>query len=105
MKFSRLKKASDYKVQKWLEKQLELTSDQKRNMSEREIVRFSKFEFYERKQEKKVSPLWRISILAFPIFWLILFIGLPFTMIITGKWGYGDKLYKFYNDWLSLLGL
>jgi hypothetical protein len=105
MKFSRLKKASDCKVEEWLVKQLQLNNCQQRLLREREIVRFSKFEFYERKQEKKVSPLWRISILVFPIFWLILITGLPFTMIITGKWGYGDKLYKFYNNWINRLGL
>lgn len=105
MKLHRLQKAPDYKVQQWLEKELELTTYQKSKIYNREIIRFAPFDFYEPRQKEKTSALWRFTILLYLIYWVILFSGLPFTFLITGKWGYGRKLYDFHSKWMNKLNL
>lgn len=106
MNLSRLKKASDYKVTEWLEEELKLTPYQKQKIYDKELIRFSPFYFYEIKQKEKISFLWRLTILLFPIYYLIMLIGLPINMIITGKWGYSqDFLEKFHYSWLNKLKL
>ena len=66
--FSQLKKAPEYKVQEWLEKKLELTNYQKSKLYNEEIIRFSPFYFYERKQKEKISILWRFTLIFFPFY-------------------------------------
>lgn len=106
MNFSNLKKASDFDVKKWLEEELKLTPYQKDLIYKNELVRFAPFYFYETKQKEKISFLWRLTILLFPIYYLVALIGLPINMIITGKWGYGqDFLEKFHYSWLNKLKL
>lgn len=105
MKLHRLQKTSDYKVREWLEKELELTPYQKSKIYNREIIRFAPFDFYEPRQKEKVSVLWRFTMIPYLIYLAVLFIGLPFTFLITGKWGYGDKLYDFHSKWMSKLNI
>lgn len=106
MKLTRLKPASDYEVINWLEKELELTPYQKGKMRDREIVRFSPFEFYKSRGKEKVSVLWRLTIIIFPFYWLIFLVGLPFRFLFTGKWGYGQKFFdNFHAVWIRKLDL
>ena len=44
-KLHRYKEAENYEVEKWLEKELDLTPYQKSKLKSDEIVRFSKFTF------------------------------------------------------------
>jgi hypothetical protein len=106
MRLSNLKRASDYDVEKWLTEELNLTPYQKEKMRDRELIRFTPFDFYEDKQKEKISPLWRITIFFFPIYLILLYIGLPFTMLFTGKWGYGRNFIdNFHNVWTYKLKL
>lgn len=106
MKLSRLKIASYYDVEKWLEKSLELTPYQKQKLHNEEIVRFSRFYFYEHKKENKVSVLWRLTIFFYLVYIILLVCFLPIKWLFTGKWGYGDSfLYKFHYKWVHKLNL
>lgn len=104
MKLHQLQRTSDYKVREWMVKELELTPYQKNKLYQHETIRFAPFYFYERRQKEKVSILWRFTIMPFLICTLILFIGLPFTFLVTGKWGYSQKVYdNFYGKWMHKL--
>jgi hypothetical protein len=106
MNLSNLKRASDHDVEQWLEKRLALTPYQKDKLHQEEIVRFSRFHFYERRDKENVSFLWRFTVVFFPICWLLLFCLLPINMIITGKWGYGRWIMdSFFSKWKNKLNL
>lgn len=106
MNLSNLKKASDYSVEEWLTKSLDLTPYQRSKMRTSEMVRFSNFYFYEEKQKEKVSFLWRFTIIFWPIYFILLCIGYPFTMVFTGKWGYGRGFVdNFHSKWANKLKL
>lgn len=100
MKFRDLKESSNYDVQKWLEEKLELTPKQKRIFREEEILRWSKFKFYERDIYVK-SFWWRLTILPFGILFLILIIMLPFNFLFTGNWNYR---FKWIANWADKIG-
>jgi hypothetical protein len=101
MKISYLERASDYEVRQWLEKELDLTPYQKQKLYDKEIIRFSPFYFYRDSKNKKSSILWRLTILVFPIYYLLAFCFLPINFIFTGKWGYGrDFIDKFHSVWV-----
>lgn len=103
--FSRLEQASNYEVEKWLdEKIVGLTDYQKKRISDDEIVRFSDFEFYKQTVFKPVSILWRLTMPFFFLLWILLFIGLPFSFLVIGEWGYNQKFIdKFYARWMRKL--
>jgi hypothetical protein len=106
MKLHNLKEASNYEVENWLVKNLKLTKDQERDLRNYEFVRISPFYFYKKKE--KVDNIWfRLTLLFFPIIWILLFITLPVNFIITGKWGYNDKniLIRLIHDWMQKLRL
>lgn len=104
MNFSNLEEARDYEVEEWLIKKLNLTAYQQSELRNHEFVRFSDFYFFKRK--KQVKNLWlRLTIILFPIVWLLLFISLPITFIITGKWGYDDNKVKWFKNWAYLLNI
>jgi hypothetical protein len=106
MKISHLERASDYEVHRWLEKELDLTPYQKEKLYNSEIVRFSNLYFYRIPKKEKVSILWRLTILVFPIYYLLAFCFLPINFIFKGKWGYGrDFIDKFHSVWVRKIGL
>lgn len=107
MNFSNLKPARDYEVEKWLKKSFNLTEYQKSKLFEDGIVRLAPFKFYKQRGEEKTTPLWRLTIFFFPIFWVILFIGLPVVFMIKGRWGYNDRfaLIRFHQFWCRKLNL
>ena len=59
-KLHRYKEAENYEVEKWLEKELELTPYQKSKLNSEEIVRFSKFTFLVQRNIKKPNLFWRL---------------------------------------------
>lgn len=104
MYLSKLKKASTIDVEKWLETELNLTPYQKEKMQNDELIRFAPFEFYEDRQKENISFLWRLTICFIPFYFLALYAFLPIKMIITGKWGYGQKFIDgFHNIWMNKL--
>lgn len=106
MKLTNLKPASDYEVQKWLEKSLELTPYQKERLRDRELIRLSPFYFYERRETKKISILFRLTIFLVPVYLLLLLIALPVYWVFSNQWGFGQKYYdNFHAKWLHKLGL
>jgi hypothetical protein len=107
MKLTNLQKAADYEVNAWLEEIIpEITDYQKQRIRERELVRFSKFEFYKRRPQEKITFLWRLTFFLLPIYFILLFLGLPIKMLITGKWTYGQKFFdNFHTKWMHKLKL
>ncbi len=106
MKLSRLERAPDYDVVKWLDKKLNLTAYQKDKLSQEEIMRWSPFYFYKLPERKKVSILWRLTLPIFPIYLLLVVIFNPIKWMFTGKWGYGRNFIdNFHNKWVRKLGL
>jgi hypothetical protein len=104
--FSRLTKASDYEVSDWIKKEFELSNQQIYRAYDRESVRFSNLEFYKRKQKENSSLLWRLTLPLFGLYWVLLFIGLPISFIITGEWGYNQKfLDNFHYRWCEKLNV
>lgn len=105
MKLHNLKKVSDYEVQNWLEKSIpELTAYQKQKIRDTEIVRFSHLEFFKRRERVK-SIWWRLSLIIFPIFWVIIFISLPINFLFTGSWGYSHKRIGWVETWMHKMGI
>lgn len=106
MKLHNFKKASNYEVENWLVKKLNLTKEQEIDLRNYEFIRFSPFFFYKKKE--KVNNFWfRITLIFFPIVWILLFITLPINFIISGRWGYDDKnvIIKFIHNWMDKLRL
>lgn len=104
MRFSNLKKASDYEVNDWLSEELELTPYQKERLINRELVRFAPFEFYKQKTKEKVSFFWRLTILIIPMYIILLYIGSIINYMINGKWGLSRTfLDKFHYPWMNKL--
>jgi hypothetical protein len=106
MKLSQLRKAWDSEVEQWLSESLDLTPYQKEKLRDREIVRFSEFYFYKMPEKKKINPLWRLTIVFYLPYVLLLIIFNPFKWLLTGQWGYGQKfLDKFHSKWVRKIGL
>lgn len=113
MKLIYLKKASDYEVEKWLEKKLDLSPYQREKMRDHEIVRFSMFSFYvketsEDREKKKKNFLWRVTLIFWFIYVLLLIlVALPLKWIVTGNWGLqpGKFVENFHKPWARKLGL
>ena len=106
MKLHDLEKVSEYEVKNWLKEELTLTPYQMEKLSDDESLRVSPFYFYKRPEKIKTSIWWRLTVLIWPFYYAILFLGLPFNMILTARWGYSDKFYEsFHSKWQRKIGL
>lgn len=106
MKLSRLERASDYEIREWLDKKIQFTPYQKSLINDREIFRLSPFYFYKQPKKEKVSFWWRLTIVVYVFYWIILIILMPIKWMITGKSGYGRNfLDKFHNVWVRKIGI
>lgn len=106
MNLSRLEKASTYEVNDWLKDKLKLTDYQCELLRDREIVRFSPFEFYKFKEVEKVSFLWRLTLIFVLPYFILLFVWMPIQYMITNEWGYSQNFQdKFHRPWMRKLGL
>lgn len=105
MTLHNLKKAPNYKVEKWLKDSIpNLTPYQQDVIYQNEIVRFAPFEFYEERPKVK-SIWWRLTIVLVPLAYISLAVGLPFAFIITGRWGYDDRYMEWLRTWFNKIGL
>lgn len=106
MNISRLKKASQYEVQNWLIKELDLTPSQKRKMYDSETIRWAPFTFMKNKQVEKVSFLWRFTMLLLPFYIVLIWVYNPLQFLFTGKWGVSRVfLDNFHYPWIGKLKL
>ena len=106
MNLSRLKKASDYEVKDWLVKELKLTNDQQRIISDKELIRWAPFDFYKDKQKESVSFLWRFTMVLIPIYIIMVWLYNPLQFIVSGKWGINQTFLKtFHYPWMGKLKL
>ena len=107
MNFSHFKQASDYEVKEWLFKAIpELTPYQKERIRIDEVVRFSPYRFLKRRETVKVNFFFRLTVLLLPLYFILLILGLPIKLIITGKWGYGRQFIdNFHYKWLHKLNI
>lgn len=107
MKLHNKKLSSNYEVENWLVKTLKLTKQQELDLKTYEYIRFSPFSFYKKKE--KVENFWfRLTLIFFPIVWILIFVSLPINFIITGRWGYDERknvLIKVIHDWMNKLRL
>ncbi len=105
MKFSNLERANNYEVEKWLNDNLELTPRQQELLYDRELVRYSQFYFYKMNKTEKVSLFWRITIIPFIIYFILVICIVPIKWLFTGKLGYGRNFIdKFHSKWLRKIG-
>jgi len=107
MNFSHFKQTSDREVEQWIIKSIpDLTIYQKEYIRTNEIVRFSPYRFLKRREPVKANFFFRLTIILLPFYFVLLFLGLPIKLIITGKWGYGSKFIdNFHNKWLHKLNI
>lgn len=105
MKLSRLRRASDIEVNQWLDKELELTPYQREKLRNRQITRLGKYYFYEYEKKMGTNILWRLSIIPFIVYAILITCFLPIYFIISGNWGYGRKFMdKFHAPWVRKIG-
>lgn len=105
MNYHNYRRAPDSKVSDWLFKSIKnLTPAQKQKILEGEIIRLAPFEFYE-KRPKIQNFFVRLSILVYPIVWVLIVISLIFNFFITGRWGYKYEKIKWFDNWRHNLGL
>lgn len=99
-----IKEVPNYKVEKWLNKNIKnITKYQEEWIRNEEIIRFAPFKFYEKK--KKVTNIFfRISILFIWIPFVLLALNLPFNFLITGTWGYSNKNINWFTAWAESCG-
>lgn len=106
MKLSNLTRASDHEVESWIIEKLRLNEYQRSKLREEEIVRFSHLYFYKPVKQNKVNVLWRLTILVWPVYIILLILTLPFKWMVTGEWGYGRNfLDKFHYKWARKLNI
>jgi len=106
MKITRLRKTPDHKIEEWLATKLQLTPYQKECMLKHGYVRSAPFYFYEAPPKVKTVLWWRITIIPFLIYIVLLICFGPVKWIFTGKWGYGQSFIdKYYSPWEQKLGL
>lgn len=103
MQLHNLTEVDDLEIQRWLLTTIpNLTAHQKEEIKINEIVRFSKYKFYKRRE--KINNIWlRLTILLVIPVCIFLTIWLPFNFIITGYWGYSK--FKWLHNWIHSVGL
>jgi len=59
------------------------------------------------KPKEKQNPLWRLTILFFFLFFILVIVSFPFKYLITGvaQYRYESKVGKLYRNWMVKLGL
>lgn len=106
MNLSRLRKASDYEVTAWLIEELKLTTDQQHIIRDRELIRWSPYDFFKTKQKESVSFLWRFTMLVIPIYIILVWLYNPLQFMLSGKWGISNRfLDSFHYPWMNKLKL
>jgi hypothetical protein len=103
MKIHRLQKATNQDVRNWIYEMVpDLTEYQKSEIRRYDLRFCLGLEFF--KPRKRVNNIWwRLSGIAFPFVWLIMFIGLPVNFLFTGYWGY-SKI-EWFDQWRNNLNI
>lgn len=76
----------------YLVDELELTKEQAYHLRYDGVIKYSDYYIFKEKPKAKENILLRLTILVFPIWFLILFISLPFNWIIKKQWGYSARI-------------
>ncbi len=108
MELSSLKIARGHEIGDWLTESLKLTPYQQSILSEEyyDILRISPFYFYKDTDENKTTFLWRMTVVFWPIVFILVNISLPFVFVVSGKWGYNRWFIdKIIAPWLQKSGL
>ena len=105
-KFYDLTSVSDYEVNKFLKDNLQLSPYQQELLVNNEIIRFSGFEIFKQKEKSKSNLLFRLTIVVFPTWLILLYFYLPINWIITNKWGFNPKTAnKLIGNWAKKINL
>lgn len=106
MKLTKLKQSNDYDVHKWLEEELELSPYQKSKMRKSEMLRYSKFYFYEDNKEEKPFLLWRLTLPLIPIYIISIWAFSLCKWIFTGNNTISQNfLHNFHYKWMNKLNI
>ncbi len=106
MKLSNLERVHDHEVERWLIEKLQLNDYQKSKLHDSDLIRCSHLYFYKKSPKKSVSFLWRLSIIFFLPYYLLLVLFSPIKWIITGKGRYSEKFFdNFHAKWIRKIGL
>lgn len=104
MNLIRYRELKLYEVKQILDDYIGLTDDQRLKL--RQIDRLP-FSFVKYQKPEPVKPIWRLTILFYWVFVLILLLLLPIKWILTGNRYYPEKSwqYRLYIFWTKKLGL
>jgi len=103
MNLFKYNKVWDSDVERWLINSIpELTAYQKQCIRDDEIVRNSGYIIMEEAAKKTNNVFIRLSIVFVGPVLLLLYLGMPFNYIITGRWGYGYV--NWVVKWLRAVG-
>jgi hypothetical protein len=93
-----------YEVEAWLKDNLSLTDGQTRMLRDNEVIRFSSVRFY-KEVDVKTSILWRLSVILFVPYIVLLFLFFPVKWMFTGNRYIGQKyLDKYHYPWVRKIG-
>jgi hypothetical protein len=98
--------ASNQEVERYLEKELQLTSQQRDLLFFNEVIRSSGYKFYKYRTKTPTTFAWRLTMPFYGAFVLLLILSQPFRFLALGRWYYKDSfLNKTLRPWKSKLGI
>lgn len=105
MKIYDLKEVYNYEFVVWLLNNLpELNAYQKQKIKDINYNQDSDFYIF-KKKEKTSNIFLRLTIILFPIVYLLIVLSLPINFIFSGRWGYKYENLGWFNKWLHKLNL
>jgi len=105
MNFSRLKRADDSEVEKWIKENINITDYGARRLVDEELIRFSPFKFYKKREIKKKNFLWRLTAPVFILYCIVMMFAIPFKWLFTGDRYLPQKfLDGFHYRWIEKMG-
>lgn len=104
MNIFRYKQVRDYDVEQYFRKHLDLTVYQKQRIED--VIRSAPFDFISFEKEAAVFWPWRLTVIFFILFILLLWITMPIKWMLTGHGRYGQKsiALKVYRFWGKRIG-
>lgn len=101
MRLVRLEKAWSYEIREVIEKNKPVSAYETAELINQKftVLKFSK--------KKEQNPLWRLTILFYFLFFVLIIFTFPFKYLLTGtaQYEFNSTLGKFYRAWQVKLGL
>jgi hypothetical protein len=101
-----LEPASNQEVERYLERELQLTSQQRDLMFHNEVLRSSGYKFYKYRTKPPTTFAWRMTMPFYGAFVLLLILSQPFRFLVLGRWYFKESfLDKILRPWKAKLGV